>query len=178
MARALSVSEGNGSVSWPANQSKDGTFCLGNCAACLSGSEKSRHFRHAACWRFRPAAAGPGLVTDIFGLVAMILERSGLVDIGIGGGALLLLLLLAPSERSGLGAIAGSSSDRTFTGGIVVGGRRLAYPGGGTVSELGVRSGSEGRDGRDGAFVELLREVVFGGKAGVLGGGVTSVVVI
>ena len=75
IARALSVKEGNGVVSCLASQSNEGTAWRGNVAACPSGAEKSRHFRHDAgddnAWAT--------------GFVARILERSGREARGTGG---------------------------------------------------------------------------------------------
>lgn len=80
----------------------------------------------------------PSLDTDILGFVPIILERSGLVDIGTGGGVLSVpLLLQASDEKLGREGIVGPISDRNLMGGIVVGGRRLAYAGGGGASDVG-----------------------------------------
>ena len=140
IARALSVSEGKGSVNCVASQSKDGTFCLGYRAAWLSGPEKSRHFKQDVWeldWFTIPAE---GLVAIAgLGFVAIILDRSGLVDFGTGGGALSKPSLLGISGvEACLVSIVGPFSDRALTGGMVVGGRRLAYAGGGGASVVGV----------------------------------------
>ena len=65
-------------------------------------------------------------MTDILGLEAMIFERSGRVDIGTGGGNLALPSVSASIDRFGRADIPGPFSDRGITGGIVVGGNRLA----------------------------------------------------
>ena len=67
MARALSVREEKGLVSWVASQSSDGTAWRGNVAAWESGAEKSRHFRHD----------GEEDVPCEMGLVTGTFERSG-----------------------------------------------------------------------------------------------------
>ena len=76
------MGEVKGDVSCPASQSSEGTVCRGNLAACLSGPEKSRHLRHVAVG----AAEGVDNNNGILGFVAIILDRSGRDDIGIGGG--------------------------------------------------------------------------------------------
>jgi hypothetical protein len=45
MARAWSVGDWKGEVSWVASQSREGTFWRGNLAAWASTAEKSRHRR-------------------------------------------------------------------------------------------------------------------------------------
>ena len=45
IARAWSVGDGKGVVSWVAIQSREGTDSRGNLAAWASGAEKSRHRR-------------------------------------------------------------------------------------------------------------------------------------
>ena len=86
IARALSVVEGNGDVSWCASQemSVEGIDCRGNRAACSSGPEKSRHFRHCP---------GDGEVVPLvvavpfnLGLDLLSSARLGREDKGTGGG--------------------------------------------------------------------------------------------
>lgn len=85
IARALSVGDGKGPVSCVASQSIEGTVSRGNVLAWLSGPEKSRHLRQDE----RDEVTGnkgedPG--RGNFGFVAMIFDKSGLVDRGTGGG--------------------------------------------------------------------------------------------
>ena len=152
IARALSVSEGNGVVSCVASQSREGTFCLGNLAAWESGPEKSRQIRHEDAVG---AASGESL-----GLLAWILDRSGLEARGIGGGA-------AALEGEGLGTLPLTPSECSSVSALFVPKERagLAGVGGGCSSGVLFRSLP------DPCVVARL-----GGSAGVAGGGNTSTV--
>lgn len=152
--RALSVSEGNGVVSCVASQSREGTFCLGNLAAWESGPEKSRQIRHEDA----VGAASGGLL----GLLAWILEMSGLEARGIGGGA-------AALEGEGLGILPLTPFEWPRFSALFVPKERagLAGVGGGCSGGVLFRSPP------DPCVVDRL-----GGSAGVAGGGNTSTVAI
>lgn len=154
IARALSVNEGKGLVSWVASQSIDGTVSRGNVLAWLSGPEKSRHLRHDGSNGVTGTEAeDPG--RGILGFVAIIFDKSGREDIGTGGG-------VAPCPHP---------LDLPFTGFDPERGTGLAGAGG---IPLGgnLRSGILGSDSLDCSLADGLC-----GSVGVLGGGKTSVVV-
>lgn len=88
MLRALSVREGNGSVSWEASQSREGTLSRGYLAAWASTAEKSRQTRQGGV---EDAVEERMLFEeDGLGFVALSFERSGLELRGMGGGGPLL----------------------------------------------------------------------------------------
>lgn len=82
IARALSVRDGKGDVNASARAGKDLTFCRGNCAAWLSGPEKSRQTKQMS-------EAGSEAELDCDGakvdFVVWRADTSGLEDRGIGG---------------------------------------------------------------------------------------------
>ena len=86
MARALSVADGKGEVSWVASQvmSWDGRDSRGKRAAWLSGPEKSRQWRQEFVGADTGAAVAEEL--SILGFDALRAARSGRESFGIGGG--------------------------------------------------------------------------------------------
>lgn len=129
IVRALSVEEGKGAVSWMASQSREGTVSRGNLAACVSGAEKSRQMRQDEV----DCEGGGGLGdAPILGFVDSIFVRSGLDDMGIGGGVLSLTCglglgispfvpfgrgssgLVIPHDKADLAGIGGGSLGGSF----------------------------------------------------------------
>jgi len=86
IARALSVVDGKGAVSWLASHptSKDGKDCRGKRAACASAAEKSRQCRHEVAGAEDAAGA---VAPFVLGLDARSAARSGREEVGMGGGA-------------------------------------------------------------------------------------------
>ena len=67
-----------------------------------------------------------GCAKDVLGLVAIIFDRSGRVDVGMGGGFALGKVPLPRNPFLGLEGIGGfPGSDRGMTGGTVIGASRL-----------------------------------------------------
>ena len=133
IARALSVRDGKGAVSWVASQSRDGTDSRGNLVACVSGPEKSRQIKQE--FAFCMVCGGCDDDAPTLGFVADILVRSGREDMGIGGGALPFTeglglgvlpsaslgldspTLFIPKERADLMGVGGGSRGGSFLGG-------------------------------------------------------------
>ena len=174
------MGDGNESVSRSTSQSSEGTFCRGYWVATLSGPEKSRQSKQDCCAVPTLLGASLGLVSWLgFGFVANIFERSGLDDIGTGGGVRSKVLALDFSSRfAGRDGMVGPFSTRALTGGIVLGGSRLAYGGGDDTSDVGVRWGKGGREGNEGTLGDAPRRLRLCGNSGVCGGGIISRVVI
>lgn len=180
IARALSVIDGKGDVSWVASQSREGTDSRGNFEAWVSGPEKSRHGRQdvADCVG---CGADETLRRDgdasAFGFVARSFEISGREERGIGGGALpasvgpgLCVLTIFPF-------VVGSSSlfipndkaDLAATGGTSRGGSFLSGDSGTVDSCLvGLRGGSDGITGGGEISAVMTLDVDFADFNGVL----------
>lgn len=154
IARALSVSEGKGLVSWVASQSIDGTVSRGNVLAWLSGPEKSRHLRHDGS-NGVTGTEGKDPGRGDLGFVARIFDKSGREDRGTGGG---VALCLNPLELPFTGCDPERGTGLAGAEGMPLGGN--------------LRSGILGSDSLDWSLANGLC-----GSVGVLGGGKTSVVV-
>ena len=152
IARALSVSEGNGVVSCVDSQSREGTVCLGNLAAWESGPEKSRQIKHEDA----VGAASGGLL----GLLAWIFDMSGLEARGIGGGA-------ADLEGEGLGTPPLTPFEWPRFSALFIPKESAGLAGVGGGCSSGVLFGGP----TDPCVVDRL-----GGSAGIAGGGKTSTV--
>lgn len=186
IARALSVAEGKGEVSWWASQviSVEGIDCRGNRAACSSGPEKSRHFRH---W---PDDDGevPLVVVAPFNLGLDLLSsaRLGLEDVGTGGGnaedgrfdgrgggfSVILLREKSSADRRGggvgvsSGVASGAVLDLDGKGGL------LGRAGGGSRFDLRLTFGAEitGRKDTLDSFALLSLVVFLSGSGGSVAG--------
>ena len=102
IARALSVSDGKGDVNASARAGKDLTFCRGNCAAWLSGPEKSRQTKQMS-----EAGTEDELEYDgaKVGFVAWRADISGLEDRGMGGASVLFWWLSDETGKGGFSAL-------------------------------------------------------------------------
>jgi hypothetical protein len=103
IARALSVSDGKGDVNASARAGKDLTFCRGNCAAWLSGPEKSRQTKQMSAAGTKGEIECDGAK---IGFVAWKADISGLEDRGMGGASKLFGWLRDETRTGGFSVYA------------------------------------------------------------------------
>ena len=152
IARAWSVGDEKGWVSWVAIQSREGTDSRGNLAAWASGAEKSRQRRQED--------AGVGIWGWSFGFEDWIVVISGREVTGTGGGA-------PDLGGVGLGDLPSTPFVGAWAWGLFIPKERadLAGIGGGCSGET-----------REVAVPDTGRVGLLGGSAGVVGGGFISTV--